>query len=47
MNEQVRNNVYFKSAKDFKEKIKNFFQKTLPKIAPDLYGRMNDEFQTI
>lgn len=47
MNEHVRNNVYFKSAKDFKDKIKQFFKKTLPKIAPSLYGRMNDEFQTI
>ena len=47
MNEHVRNNGYFKSAKDFKEKIKQFFKTTLPKITPSLYGRMNDGFKTI
>lgn len=47
MNEQVRNNYYFKSAKDFRKKINDFFKITLPKLAPSLYGRMNDEFQTI
>lgn len=47
MNENVRNNVFFKSAKDFKCSICNFFDKTISEIAPSLRGRINDNFQTI
>lgn len=36
MNEKVRNNRFFKSAKDFKEKIDEFFKQTLPKIGGGL-----------
>lgn len=47
MNENVRNNVFFKSAKNFKESICEFFDKTISEIAPSLRGRINDNFQTI
>ena len=32
MNEHVRNNQYFLSAREFREQIDNFFQNTLPQI---------------
>lgn len=47
MNEQVRNNRFFKSAKDFKQKIDDFFKKTLPKIGANFSQRINDNFQFI
>jgi hypothetical protein len=47
MNENVRNNVFFKSAKHFKDSISEFFDKTISEIAPSLRGRINDNFQTI
>ena len=47
MNENVRNNVFFKSAKHFKESICEFFDETIPEIAPSLRARINDNFQTI
>jgi transposase len=47
MNENVRNNKFFKSAKDFKEQIKGFFKDTLPQIGSDLSGRINDNFQEL
>ena len=47
MNENVRNNVFFKSAKHFKGAICEFFDKTILEIAPSLRGRINDNFQTI
>jgi len=47
MNEQVRNNRFFKSAKDFKEAIKYFFEKRLPDIANGLTSRINDNFQIL
>lgn len=47
MNEKVRNNRFFKSAKDFKEAIANFFEKDLPIIAPTLRDRINDNFQVL
>ncbi len=46
MNEQVRNNYHFKSAKEFREKITIFFKETLPDIAESLRSRINDNFQT-
>ena len=47
MNEQVWNNVFFSSAKMFRDAINDFFDVTLPKIAYSLRGRINDNFQTI
>ena len=47
MNEEVRNNRVFKSAKGFRDSISKFFSDTLPKISQDLRGRINDNFQTI
>lgn len=47
MNEEVRNNVFFSSAKEFREAISGFFEHTINKIGPLLRGRINDDFQTI
>ncbi len=46
MNEQVRNNRFFSSAKEFRDAIAESFDSTLAKIAPFLRGRINDNFQT-
>lgn len=45
MNEESRNNVYFKSKLDFKEAIGQFFTVTLPKIAGSLTSRINDNLR--
>ncbi len=47
MNEKVRNNQYFSTAKDFKNKISEFFEKILPEIGADLGSRINDNFQQL
>lgn len=47
MNEQVRNNRFFKGAKDFKEAIDDFFNNILPSIGNSLDGRINDNFQLL
>jgi len=47
MNEYTRNNYVFKSAKDFREKILNFFNSTWPQISEHMRDRVNDNFQTI
>ena len=47
MNEHVRNNQYFSSAREFREQIDNFFQNTLPQIGNSLKGRINDNFQVL
>ncbi|MGD8123036.1 IS630 family transposase, partial [Vibrio sp. TRT 2004] len=47
MNEQSRNNVYFKNKRDFKEAIDQFFTVTLPEIAGSLTSRINDNFQVL
>lgn len=47
MNEHVRNNRFFKSAKDFKEAVDKFFKTTLPKIGTALRCRINDNFQKL
>ena len=47
MNEHVRNNQYFSSAKQFREKIDHFFDETLPKISATLSTRINDDFQIL
>ena len=47
MNERVRNNRFFKSAKDFKDAITGFFEQTLPKIGHQLNDRINDNFEML
>ncbi len=47
MNEQVRNNVYFKSKRDFEAAIGRFFTVILPQIAGSLASRINDNFQVL
>jgi transposase len=47
MNEKVRNNYFFKSAKEFRERITNFFEITLPEIKETLRPRINDNFNII
>ena len=47
MNEEVRNNVFFESAKHFRKSISEFFETKIPKIAQSLRERINDNFQTI
>lgn len=47
MNEQVRNNVFFTSAKVFREAIVDFFENKIHTLAPNLKNRINDNFQTI
>jgi transposase len=47
MNEQVRNNVFFSSPKQFRETIAHFFEHNIAQILPLLRGRINDDFQTI
>lgn len=47
MNEHVRNNRYFATAKEFREKIDEFFQETLPQIGNNLSSRINDNFQVL
>ena len=44
MNETVRNNQFFKSLKDFKEAIFNFFENTVLTLADELSRRINDNF---
>jgi len=47
MNEHVRNNKYFATAKEFRNKIDAFFNQTLPKIGDILASRINDNFQVL
>jgi len=47
MNEHVRNNRFFTSAKEFRESIMHFFNYTWNNIAMDLVDRVNDNFQRI
>lgn len=47
MNEHVRNNRFFKSAKDFRQTIDQFFTEILPEIGASLDGRINDHFQAL
>ena len=44
MNEKVRNNIFFESAKKFKMSIRQFFDDELPKLLPKLRSRINDKF---
>ena len=47
MNEKVRNNKFFKSAKDFKDEINWFLNQVLPDIGESLTSRINDNFQRV
>lgn len=47
MNEYARNNQFFKTGREFKEKINNFFNKTWPSIADSMNSRINDNFELI
>tara|TARA_B100000579_G_C22711708_1_gene794908 strand:+ start:81 stop:1109 length:1029 start_codon:yes stop_codon:yes gene_type:complete len=47
MNELVRNNRYFATAKEFRRQINDFFKHTLPLIGDTLNGRINDNFQML
>ena len=47
MNEHVRNNTYFATAKEFRDKIDEFFIQTLPKLGDILGSRINDKFQVL
>lgn len=46
MNEEVRNNRYFKSAKEFRESIRGFFTK-IPELTTLLASRITDNFHVI
>ena len=47
MNEHVRNNRFFNSAKEFRDTIFEFFDQTLPAIGVSLNSRINDNFQLL
>lgn len=47
MNEHVRNNKFFASAKEFRKAIVDFFAVTWPQIASSLVDRINDNFQIL
>ena len=47
LNEYVRNNRVFSSAKEFRQDILEFFSTTWPKISSTLRDRINDNFQTL
>ena len=44
MNEETRNNVFFKTAKEFKSRIRKFIDEDLPEILPSLRSRITDKF---
>jgi len=47
MNEHVRNNRVFHSAKEFREAIKDFFSAKWLKISRSMRSRINDNFQIL
>lgn len=47
MNETVRNNRHFSSAREFRETIRGFFRELLPKMAQSLTSRLNDNFYVL
>jgi transposase len=47
MNEHVRNNVFFESAKECKAAIDDFFDNTWPEIKQSMVNRVNDNFQVL
>ena len=47
MNEHARNNIFFKTAQEFRQSISDFFAKTVPKIGDLLESRITDNFQKL
>lgn len=47
MNERVRNNRVFQSAKEFQKSIKDFFEKTWQEIAHTMVDRITDNFELV
>jgi hypothetical protein len=47
MNEKIRNNRYFHSAKEFKTSILDFFKNILPDMKESLKSRINDNFHVV
>jgi transposase len=47
MNENVRNNVVFESAKAFRQALSHFFANTIPTIKDTLLSTITDNFQTL
>jgi transposase len=47
MNEYTRNNKFFRSAKQFRHEITNFFEVTWPKISLSMRDRINDNFEIL
>tara|TARA_R110001583_G_scaffold195215_3_gene370536 strand:+ start:992 stop:1147 length:156 start_codon:yes stop_codon:yes gene_type:complete len=47
MNDHVRNNKYFSTAKEFRDKIDEFFSQILPKIGDILASIINDNFHAL
>jgi len=47
MNQRARNNIFFHSAKEFREKIDEFFKDTVPKIKKEMASLINDNFQRL
>jgi len=47
MNEHARNNQFFETSSEFREKVLDFFNKTLPVIGETLITRINDDFQKL
>lgn len=47
MNKHDRNNKYFATVKEFRDKIDDFFSQTLPQISDILGNRINDNFQVL
>ena len=45
MNERVRNNKYFATAKEFRQGINHFFEEVMPKVGDSLNTSINDNFQ--
>lgn len=45
MNEEVRNNVFFRSGQEFREAIGGFFEAKLPHMLPNLRQRINVNFE--
>jgi transposase len=45
MNEYVRNNRFFTSAREFRESIKNFFDHTWNTVSKSMVDRINDNFR--
>lgn len=47
MNEQIRNNRFFASAKEFRKAIRDFFRVKIPELKEALKSRITDNFQVI